>query len=205
MRHRRTGEPRDALIILGGTARKNGRWHSTLFEHKGDLGDRLRVEAAWQVYRHKKEAPLLIVSGGKGTLPDCAPSVADILSEELMKLGVNGKDIVRESLSGTTFEQLCACNSLIADSGALSVISNEYHLPRIRALITYIPELSALKRLFQCGRLTIHSAEAVLIAENAKKWKRNIDAWYRLPLVRNIIRNEKRGVREIKAGSYILR
>ena len=51
---------------------------------------------------------------------------------------------------------------------------------------------------------TIHSAEAVLIAENAKKWKRNIDAWYRLPLVRNIIGMRKKGT-EIKASSYILR
>ncbi len=204
MKCRGTNEPRETLIVLAGTARKNGRWHSTLFEREGDLGDRLRVEAAWHIYRSKEAAPAVIVSGGRGTLPAGTPPVADVLRGELIRLGVDEKDIVREDVSRTTYEQLCACTPLLADSGAISVISNEYHLPRIRALIEYMPKLSSLKKLLLSGRLALRSAEAALIVEDAEKWKKDIDVWYRLPLVKNIILSEKRGVREIKEGSYIL-
>lgn len=204
MRRKRTDEPRETLVVLAGTARKNGRWHSTLFERDGDLGDRLRVEAAWYMYGEKERAPTIVVSGGRGKLPVGAPPVADVLCEELTELGVDGKDIVRENVSGTTYEQLCACIPLMVNGAAVSIISNGYHVPRIRALVEYMPKLSMLKRLLSRGQAALYSAETVVIAHDEKRWRKNIETWYRLPIVKKIIRSEEKGVEEIKSGSYVI-
>lgn len=195
--------PKEILVVLGGNlVKENGAWHTTLFQREGDLGDRLRVEAAARLYRDRKAKPLVIVSGGRGKLPAGAPTAASILEEELVALGVRPEHTLREERSGNTLEQLRECLALFPNFKQSALISSDYHLPRIRAFIENVPELAALKTLMSDGRLSLLSAEALLISADAKKWKENIEAWYRLPLVRKLILNEEQGITAIKAGSY---
>jgi hypothetical protein len=200
--HKKEQPTRGVLIVLGGSARKNGAWRTTLFEQEGDRGDRLRVVASAHLYRKKRIKPLLIASGGRGMLPLESPPVATILSKELGELGVPAKHIVTEARSGNTYEQLCECTPLLPELGEIALVSNEYHLPRVRALIEHRSELAVLKKLFLNGRLSLLSAEAVLIAADERKWKKDIEQWYRSPLVAEIVRKEKEGVSQITSGSY---
>ena len=191
----------EVYMVLGGTARKNGNWHTTLFERTGDLGDRLRVMATAMLYRGRTIKPLVVVLGGKGTLPSGAPTVAKIMEEELVLMGVSREHIVREEQSRNTFEQLCSCLPYVPESGTVTFISNRYHLSRIRAFIRTRSELVLLKQLLIEKRLRIIGAETLVSKENIELRAR-IKDWYRLPHVAEIIKKEKRGVREIQQRRY---
>ncbi len=192
----------EVYLVLGGTARKGGdRWCTTLFEHKGDLGDRLRVTAAAMLYHAKSIKPVVVVLGGRGTLPPEAPTVAKIIEEELVSLGVLKEYVVREEKSRNTFEQLYNSLPFLSDSGTMTLISNRYHLPRIRAFIHNRAELVPLKQLLLTKRLMLVGAETIVGKKDASLTAQ-IKDWYRSSRVSEIIKSEEKGVKEIKRGLY---
>lgn len=205
----------DAIIIFGGSL-KNGfqGWRTTYFNEKdkfGSLGDRLRVLAGNFLYKNfVKYNPNLkiLTSGGKGQLKiknNGAPCVSEVLKKELIDLGVKSNKIFTEKFSSSTYQQLKELNKIILKKKfkKIILISNEYHLPRIRAMMNYGKKLKNLKRMLSEKKIVLSSAEKILLIYNPK-WKKIITKAYKSKLMKKRIKLEKKGVMDIKNGLYKL-
>jgi len=199
----------DAIAILGGglTKEENGRWRTTDFEEGdnfGVLGDRLRVIAAGFLY--KKDGVFIIALGGRGQLKDVpdSPAVSEVIKDELIELGVKPEDIVCEKSSGSTFEQLLELGDIAGKESleALTIITNEYHLPRVKALVQYN---RILTKAFSHCKLVFKSAESVLLEYDSEAWKEVIAAAYKSGAVKKRIALETAVVEQIKEGTYVYR
>ncbi len=201
------------VVILGGGLKRDASgWRTTNFDEGdnfGSLGDRLRVVAGQILYkdfRNQNKDALVVVSGGRGQLrnaPD-APTVASILKKELMDLGVPESIILVEENSNNTFEQLIELNKMIKARGwqNLAIVSNEYHLPRIGAMIGHGPGLETLKALSVNGKIFLVSAEEKLLDNDRERWQKLIEGAYKTKGMRERISLEKQGVKQIKSGVY---
>lgn len=199
------------LFVLGGVLRKdrNGRWQTSTFTGRGDAfgvtGDRLRVLAARNLYHAKPNVGIITV-GGKGQLRHIphAPPVSRVLKDELIKLKVPRDAIWEENESSNTYSQLQKIKQIITRHALRKaiVVSNTYHLPRIKA---FIERDGALKKMLQNGRISLRSAERVLIKDDPKRWKERIGRAYKSVSMKNRIAMEKKGVESIKKGTYQLR
>ena len=199
----------DAIAIMGGSLikEKNGRWRTTGFEEGdsfGVLGDRLRVVAAGFLY--KKDGEFIIVLGGRGQLkniPD-SPAVSEVIKEELVELGVRPENIFCEKNSGSTFEQLRELGDIAGKESlkTLTIITNEYHLPRIKALVQYN---QILTKAFSHCRLVFKSAESILLEYDSESWEEIIAAAYKSEAVKKRIASELAGAEQIKDGTYVYR
>jgi len=201
-----------AIVILGGAMVKEGnKWRTTNFnegDNFGIQGDRLRVEAGRYLFKDNKKSSdfLIVVSGGKGQLeaiPD-APTLAELLSQELMELGVDPKIILAEKQSANTYQQLKELAGLVSQNRflKLEIISNEYHLPRIEAMIECAPGLENLKLMFSAGDLILESAEKIVLNHERPKWESIIKNAYQSEAMQARIHLEEQGVNQIRSGSY---
>src|SRR3989344_4887209 len=145
-----------AIVILGGLLKKksDGTWKTGKFNY-------LRVLAGYYFYKDLvKSYPIkLIVSGGKDVYENMpnTPPVATVMKQELIKLGIPGKEIIEENKTSSTYRELIWLKKLSGKSRKkFIVISNDYHLPRIKVMIDLIPELQTLK-----NNLVISSAEKI--------------------------------------------
>lgn len=207
----------DAIIILGGglTRGKNG-WRTTKFSDKGEsdkaLGDYLRVLAGSHLYKEQlKRNPdfFILVSGGRGYLRKIkgVPAIADVLEKELIKLGVPQDKIYKERKSNSTYQQLKMIANLSSKNEwkKIGIISNSYHLPRIKALIENINDLRFLKRKLREKNLLLISAENALLRHGKKKWKNIIERAQKSEWMKNRLILERRGIKQLKLGLYKLR
>jgi len=193
-------------IIGGGLKNDNSRWRTTYFNEEGDdfgaLGDRLRVLAGGLLYEENPQS-LIIALGGKGQLKDIpdAQAVSAVIKNELVELGIPAENIIIENQSGNTFEQLRELQKIILDNNFedISVISNRYHLPRIKAMIELDEKF---REKLEGGRVEILSAEEILIKYSPDEWKENIEAAYNSEAMKKRISLEANGVKEIKEGVY---
>lgn len=198
---------RIAIVVLGGGLvrdKRTGKWRTTNYtegDNFGVQGDRLRVEAAGYLYKHNPNT-FFITSGGKGQLaaiPD-AVTVASVIKRELMKFDVPAANIIKEEKSGSTYTQLLAITQLIKKTeiknNRIFIISNEWHLPRIKAMIEYLPQLKPLKKI------KLISAEKICLQSNPQKWQKIINQAYHSQSMKQRIKLEKTGIRHMKAGQY---
>lgn len=199
---------KEFIVILGGTPAKDqtGGWRTTNFDEKesdklGWQGDRLRVVAASYLYQAKPES-MIISSGGVGQLKDIpdAPPVAEVIKAELIELGVPVENIILEKKSGNTFQQLQKLSKMIPVQNPTRtvIISNRYHLPRVQAMIDYLDEFKELKNY----NLELVSAEEVVIKHDKHKWLEVINKTYASDEMKERIKLEQQGVKDIKAGIY---
>jgi len=200
-----------AIVILGGglIKDKKGQWRTTNFNEKGDkfgiLGDRLRVEAGNYLYKDNPES-LIIASGGKGQLKGVkgAPNLSKIIKKELIELEVEEKRIIEENKSGNTWQQLQELKKIIIKKRLLLVIiiSNKYHFLRVKVMIEQDREL---KRMLDCSRIKLKTAEEILIKHEPRKWQEIIETAYKSKAMKKRIAREKKGIRQIKNGIYKFR
>lgn len=193
-----------AIFILGGMQKRysNGKWRTSSFDKNdnfGVMGDYLRPKAAAILYKKNPSIQLFVV-GGKGQLegvPD-APSIANIMKNELIELGVPREVIGEETKSGNSHSQLIACAKLAQEQDIkhISILSNEYHLPRLKAMIFHSNELGAL------ASAEFISAEATLVGHDPDAWKAIIDAAYKSQSMKARIALEQKGVKDIEEGRY---
>ena len=197
----------EVILILGGILIKDkNKWRTTNFDDQGDnygaLGDRLRVLAGNLQYQKNKEA-VIIAAGGLGQLEGIkdAPTVASVIKSELIELGVPKEKIIIEAKSGTTYEQLQLNIKNIQAVGAekIFIISNRYHLPRIKALIKYKPRLQE----FYGQNSELVEAEKVLILHNPQKWENKLASIYESQGLKDRISLEQKGIDDIKSGKYL--
>ncbi|MEK7531883.1 MAG: formyltransferase family protein [Patescibacteria group bacterium] len=198
------------IFVLGGALKKskNGTWRTATLREKGDqfgvTGDRLRVVAASHLYKSNPNASIITV-GGKGQLQRVpgVPPISRVMKEELVKLKVSPDDILEENKSGSTHMQLQEVKRIITRHAIREaiVVSNQYHLPRIKA---FIEQDAELKRMMQSKQLRLQSAEDVLVQADSKKWKDMISRTYKSKSMKDRIKMEKRGADSIKRGTYKL-
>ena len=143
----------DALVILGGGLKKDkGIWRTTNYDEGdtfGIAGDRVRVVAGCFLFVNDF-SDLLIASGGKGQykdIPDC-PTISEVIRKELIILGVPESKIMEDNESGNTHQQLKFIKSFVKSRGMdrVGIVSNEWHLPRIEAMMQHSPYLEGLTR-----------------------------------------------------------
>ena len=199
---------KEYLIVLAGGLRqdKNGTWHTTLGENQssenGLLNDRLRVLAAEALWKDHNDS-IILSSGGQGTLKDILPAgltPSKVIKDELIELGVQPECIIEENKTATTYEQLISINEMIksgALSGKVKIISNNYHLPRIEAMINYTKLKNDLS-----GHIELVGAEDVLMKYKKAEWEDFIEKAEKSEVMVERLKNEAKGVEQIKNGTY---
>ena len=152
----------------------DGTWKTGDFNY-------LRVLAGYYLYgdMKKNKAVRLIVSGGRGIYKKIpgVPAVATIMKQELIWL---------TKLVGK-------------NSDKIIVVSNNYHLPRIKVMVDILPELKKLKK-----NLTLISAEKISV-QHDKKLKNKIEKMAHDLRMRKFILFEKEGIKALKSGQYKFR
>src|SRR3989338_5920025 len=128
------------IYILGGFLKKNrnGNYRSDWFSY-------LRVLAGYYLYKKlsEKDKTELVVSGGKGIyrgIPN-VPPVATVMKQELVKLGVSQKEIKIDKTDFTYPELIWLKKYIVKKAGKAFIVSNAYHLPRIKMMIDILQEL----------------------------------------------------------------
>lgn len=197
-----------AIVILGGGMIKDkatGRWRTTNF-NEGDKfavdGGRLRVDAVAYLYQANPDCRI-ICSGGKGQyahIPDAA-SLSSVIKRELIVCHVPASKIIQEGKSGNTVQQLYNTSQLARRKkiSRLVLISNRYHLPRIKTMLELLP---ALKESFKSLSVKLLSAEEICLKYDQHKWQPLIDRVYKTQAMKKRILLEQQGVRDLKQGKY---
>jgi len=187
------------IVILGGLLKKkpDNTWRTADFNY-------LRVLAGYYLYwdMKKNNTVKLIVSGGKGIYEKIpgVPAVATVMKKELVKLGLLSKEIIVENKTASTYQELLWIKKLLnKNNDKITVISNGYHLPRIKTMLEVLPEF---KKLRKCLKLV--SAEKVVLKHN-KRLRSKIGKMARDPRMIKIVSLEKRGVKDLRSGKYKLR
>ena len=187
------------IIILGGLLRKDryGEYRTGKFNY-------IRVLAGYYLYKNLsiKNKINLIVSGGRGIYKNIlgVPPVAAVMKKELIRLGLPAKEIIEENKTASTYRELLWLKKFLDHKKEkVLVISNDYHLPRIRTMIAVIPELKKLKKYVE-----LISAEKIAIKYN-KKLKNIIVKSSKSPEMKRIIAKEKNGIKDLKSDNYKFR
>lgn len=202
-------DSRHIIVLLGGGLTKDpdGAWRTTTYDDQGDnfgvMGDRLRVDAVSELYKAYSEYGLIWVTGGKGQLqniPD-APTVASVNKQGLITLGVPPERIIIEEKSGSTYEQLLALQRFAGKLAGKEIIilSNDWHLPRVKAFLEYAPGLNALRRF---PKLNFAAAEEVLLRTGIKRWQELISRARANSAMQSRLDLENKGIEQIKKGTY---
>lgn len=196
------------VAVLGGGLRQNpdGSWRTCRLEegdNYGITGDQLRVIAASLLYKDSVKINKdlkIIASGGKGQYAniDKCPTVAEVIEKELIDLGVPRDRIIKEDKAGSSYQQLVNILEIFLknDQQDSVIISNDWHLPRIQAMIESRSELSGLKNSILAG------AEGVLVAMEPETWKERIEKSRQTEDYRKRLEIEKNGTEQIKNGDY---
>lgn len=192
------------LWILGGglTRQTDGTFTTNGFNVAGDkFGttlDRLRVVAAAVLYRLNPTL-ILVPSAGKGQYEDDPhyPTIASVMKQELITLGMPERNIITEEKSGNTNEQLKALVQFRDNHpGDYAILSNRYHTERVAAFLAFNPLLTKI------AALQVLSAEEILIAHNPERWQAPIELVYHSEGMSKRIELECQGTDDIKEGRY---
>lgn len=187
------------LILGGGLIYQNGHWQSTGF-HGPVFGSQLRVLAGSYLFSQNLKQ-VIIASGGKGYLKDTknAPAVGAVVARELIALQVPKKNIIEENRSNNTYQQLRNFKKLLLkyDFTHVRIISNKYHLARVKALIGRDLLLKNLLR----KKIQLLSAESIVIKYNPEM-KTQIKKLYASLGMKEVLKKERDDVRQINNGIY---
>lgn len=194
-----------AIILFGSTlVKRHGHWQTAGFERnvpKTAIGGKLRILAAYFLYK-KGSVPIIILGGKRREKRFVnTPVIAGITKNELIKLGVPQKDIIVENKSSNTYENLINLIKILEKQkfGQIVIVSNKYHLPRIKTLIKYASGLIKLPHLV---KISYRPAESVLTKESPRLWRMAVQKAYTSTKIKKLESSEKEGIKEIKNGSY---
>ncbi len=200
--------PKKVIVILGGGLVKNpdGTFRTTTFDdvgdHNGILGDRLRVEAAYYLYQDDPER-IIIASAGQGIFNDLGehPDIAAVIKKEVMQLGVPENKIIEENSSNTTWQQLVNLKKILQTKNVAEtlIVTNQWHLPRIQAMIENNQDLGDFYQLINCQLI---DAEKTVLKADPDKWRKNIHAAYQSQAMQERLELENQGLEQIKQGTY---
>lgn len=201
-----------AIVIISGGIKKDsgGQWHSTdLNEADNKLsapGGYLRVLAGKYLWDENKEQGI-VATGGKGY--DVAqkdprqPLICEIIKKELMELGASENSIILEKESNNTIDQIKALGFILKknDFKEAIIISSQWHLPRVRAMVEKTGDLN-IRELLKQEAIKLQSAEEVLLKKDRQHWQDKIESAYQSDWLRQRIAMEEKGIADLKAGRY---
>jgi hypothetical protein len=193
------------VSVLGGDIwDDNGTWRSNGLDGPGDAAgvtlDRFRVIAAAYLMETRESNDVLTYIAQGGTEKDTRPSIASVLRRELIDLGVPLSAILVEEVSQSSYTQLLELQKIVIERkpDRIKIISNEWHIPRLEAMLATLDVLSELRAL----NPEFVTAEEVLVRTHPKEWGRIIEEVRTRPDVQARIEKEKRGVTQINDGTY---
>jgi len=168
---------KEAFVVLsGGVEMKDNNWQL-------DYWSVVRCEVAlklWRLHSHN-----VILSGGVHRFHDVltTPTAASLMRDYMVSHESSmSKRLRLEDKSSTTYEQLFNVAGLVPKRCELSVLSNNWHLPRIAALLACCSQVRTL-----VGRVRLIPVEAYI---------KTVD------VSQEIIESEAKGIRAILCGSY---
>ena len=185
------------VFIPGGFLKKNRNG-----SYGSDELSYLRVWAGYYLYKKlsEKYKVKLIVSGSKGIYRRMSgvPSVAVVMKQELIALGINPKEIMTDK-TDFTYNELVWLKKFLTQKQKPEetyIISSAYHLPRVKTMIKLLPELKKLNNIVKPI-----SAEKIVI-KFEPNLKDKIQKDYKNPWVKKMIASEKKGIKDLKSGKY---
>lgn len=188
--------PPDAIVPLsGGTVQDpSGEWRSTTYQESdsfGTLGGYVKMQAGAILAKRYPNA--FIVANSK-CMDGRLPSHAQVHARELVRLGVEEERVILEEKSITTKSEVIEALKLAGEMGWKNIffVSNEYHLPRVRAF--YEQTKSSIAANFI-------SAEAVLI-EKDPVFRVTFEEIKKTPAYQLRLASEMSGVEAIRRGEY---
>jgi len=195
------------IVFGGGMVKDHGFWRTTNYKEDNNLealGDRMRVLAAAYLYKNNSNQ-VIFALGGRGRTSNIkdGPTISEIIKKELITLNVPEDKIFLESKSNNTFEQLKALKELIKKYNLkdIVIISNKYHLPRIKAMLQRSSQLNGISNL--C-KVELKEAEKIVI-DHEPKYKKEIELAYKSKAMQYRIALENNGVKDIYEGKYKLK
>jgi uncharacterized SAM-binding protein YcdF (DUF218 family) len=186
----------DAVIIFsaGVMPLGDGAWRTTTYDDGdafGTLGGRDRVEAAALLAKKYPSAYLVTTSHN---LDRATPSLAQVYADELRGLGIADERIVQEERPSTTQTVVTTVLQLAQEKGweHLLLLSNEYHLPRIRAF------LAQTKSDREAATV---SSESILI-EHDPAFAEYFEKIKKSPAYQKRLMSEAHGIQALQTGGY---
>ena len=119
------GETFDYALVLGGFAEFDRDRKTIEFNNSSD-----RLFSAIELYKRGVVGKILL-SGGEGTLIKTGVSESSVTARYLIAIGIPKQDIVEESNSKNTFENITNCiNTFDLKHKKTLLITSAYHIPR---------------------------------------------------------------------------
>ncbi len=198
------------VVLAAGISKAGNKYYSTkLFENRdyiSTLGGELRVVAAAELFK-RDSFDKIIVSGGAGVNPQPSifkfNSLSRVMKTELIDLGIPAQAILEEKKSHNTLEQLIYTSQMLTalSFSKIILISNKYHLSRVRSMINF--KVPLLAKMLSNKKLRLQAAEAILLKFQEKKWGRQIEKFYNSKLLASIKKKEQAGIKALKQDKYI--
>lgn len=183
-------------LLSGDIENVDGVWRSQKWQH-------LRVAAAACLAQKNERGEYSIFAQG-GYASEGRPSLSHVMREELIGLGVPQTHIVEEDRSISTYRQLIELQEYIAQEPVemvVQIVSSNWHLPRIGAMLGCVSELSRLA----ARKPELVAAESVLLGVDSNKWQPVIDATHDAEDMPALLAKEEQGVSQIRSGTYNFR
>ena len=120
--------PADCAIVFGAAVHPVFDDYGKLVSSTPGPGIARRVKTAVDLYKHQ-QVSRLYMSGGKGD--GSKFSEAFVMKQLALELGVDGKDIVTETGSRSTEENIWLTRPLTGSCSSVIGVSDDYHLARI--------------------------------------------------------------------------
>lgn len=206
--------PDVVFSMSGGIAErpdKKGVYQSTAFDVRTDTGhvtgSRPRIIATTEIANLYPEIPIVATS----KVFDEEPTHASVIAEELIARGVDSTRILYEEKSIGTLTEVIEMVKLAVERNwqNLAVVTNSYHIPRMREMYLRLPEivddplLSEVYRYFQ-----EHGGEVSFVASDdimrviSKRFADYLDRVEESPEYKRTVASEAKGLEDIKAGLY---
>ncbi len=121
-----------------------------------------------------------------------APSIARVVRDELIERGVAQERIRLLEEPTKTYKELQALQKLAEDVTETWIITNEWHVPRVNALLEKFPVP---------GAHTV-AAEDILLAKDEAQWRERVERMRQDPRMTKRHAQEKQGIEDLQAGRY---
>lgn len=195
-------EQKITIVIIGAYPHlKDGVWRTSGVgdpgDHAGATFDRFRVLAGAALAARYRDVSLVLSGGAQHVGED---SCAAVLRRELLLLGVEESRMILEERSQSVHQQLYEIGLLAQRQhlGHLLIVSNEWHHPRLKAMIEHAPKLEMWRNL----EWEQVNAEQVMLESGNSEWVAMVAAERSHPTLEPRVAQEEQGVRQVIDGTY---
>lgn len=189
------------ISVLGADVYKDqsGFWHSCDLNMRNSESSEPSESFRMHATAYLAKRGVLIYAQG-GLADDTHPPIGEVIEYELRELGIPKSLISIESHSKNTRSQLIQLQDFLRRKmpKTIIIVTNDWHIPRVKAMIEYLPEFKTLKSM----DVVLEAAEAVLLKSDPEKWQPKIAKMRARPEMKAIIGLEKKGVHQLENGRY---